>query len=433
MHQQIVAFVIPPADILGNTRGHRNRRYTCGADQGVNLAAGCFVHDDAAAETSDGRDRESDQTENDDLDGIQVQEVLCDHGGADGGGKEDRDDIHQCVLCCIGQTIGHAALTEQVAEHQAADQRSRGGEQQDDEGGNDDRKNDLLGLGNLAALDHLDLAHLIVGHQLHDRGLDQRNQRHVGIRGDGDGSQQLRRELGGQVDGCGAVRTADDADGCCLGAGKAEQHRAEERDEDAELGRGTEQQTLGIREQRPEVGHGTYAHEDQRGIDAGLNADIKEVQQAAVRHDMAVAVIIRTGGIKKGFPKFGVVEGVSTHADKVAQVRKQTAERNAAEQQRLKLLYDTEIQEHEGDDDHDDILPTAFCCKESREAGFKGQLLQDTHYFHTGLLMRSRRVRCPFLRRHPWRQQPVRLFRPWGIQPRFPSSWPRESEGRRLP
>ena len=59
----------------------------------------------------------------------------------------------------IRQTIRHAALPEEIAEHQAANQRSRGRQEQDDEDGNDDREEDLLALGDDARL-HLSLIHI---------------------------------------------------------------------------------------------------------------------------------------------------------------------------------------------------------------------------------------------------------------------------------
>ena len=63
-----------------------------------------------------------------------------------------------------------------------------------------------------------------------------------------------------------------------------------------------------------------------------------------------------------------VVKGVGTHAHKVAQVGKQAAEGDAAQQQRLKLFHDSQVQQHTGDDDHHQILPAAL----GQEAGEKG-------------------------------------------------------------
>ena len=202
-----------------------------------------------------------------------------------------------------------------------------------------------------------------------------------------DGSQ-FRRKLGGQVDGRGAVGTADDADGSGLGTCETQKHRTEEGDKHAQLRGGAEKQTLGVGEQRTEVRHGTDAHEDQRGINAGLHTDVEEVKKAAVGHDMPIAVIVGTGSVQKGFPQLRMVQGVVAHADKVAEVGEQTAEGNAAKQQRLELLHDPEVEQNKGNHDHDDVLPTAVCRKECGKTGLQREFLQDTQNIHMGLLMR---------------------------------------------
>ena len=86
--------------------------------------------------------------------------------------------------------------------------------------------------------------------------------------------------------------------------------------------RSTKKKALGVSEQRAEVGHRADAEEYERGIDAGLDADIEEVQQTGVCHDMAVAVVIGACLVEKRRPQLGVVKGVFAHADKVAEVRK---------------------------------------------------------------------------------------------------------------
>ena len=87
------------------------------------------------------------------------------------------------------------------------------------------------------------------------------------------------------------ARAADDADGRGLRVGEAEADGAEERDENAELGSSAEQQALRVRDQRAKVRHRADAHEDERGIQASLDADVEDVKQTAVRQDMTIAVI----------------------------------------------------------------------------------------------------------------------------------------------
>ena len=96
---------------------------------------------------------------------------------------------------------------------------------------------------------------------------------------------------------------------------------------------------------------------------------------------MAVAVIVGAGGVKERAPELGVVHGVGrvqlgvdrVQAGEVADVRKQAAERDADEQQRLEALDDAEVQQNAGNDDHDKVLPAAVC-EEACEAGFRRQL-----------------------------------------------------------
>ena len=179
---------------------------------------------------------EGEQAEDHDVEGLGRQEGGTGHRCADGDAEEDRDDVHQGVLNGVGQALGDAALPPEVAQHQAADQRRGGGQEQDAEDRDHDGEDDLLGLGDRSGLGHDDGAFLFGRHQLHDRRLDHRDQRHVGVGRNGDGAEELRGELGGQVDGRGAVRAADDADGGGLRAGEAQEVRAEEGEEHAELG-----------------------------------------------------------------------------------------------------------------------------------------------------------------------------------------------------
>ena len=55
---------------------------------------------------------------------------------------------------------------------------------------------------------------------------------------------------------------------------------ADEGDEDAQLRGCAQQQALGIGDQGAEVSHGTYAHEDEAGIDAQLDAQVQDINEA---------------------------------------------------------------------------------------------------------------------------------------------------------
>ena len=179
MHEQEVRLVVLAADVLRDAGGHGYCGDACRADEGIDPAAGGAVHDNAAEQAADGGDTESEQAEEYYLYRIPVEEVLSDHGGADGGCEENGNDVHQRVLSRVGKSVGDAALTEEVAQHQAADEGSRRGQEQDDEGSDHDGEDYLLGLGDLAGLLHLYLAHLVGGEKLHKRRLDHGDQRHV--------------------------------------------------------------------------------------------------------------------------------------------------------------------------------------------------------------------------------------------------------------
>ena len=369
VHQQEVTGVVLLAHHVGNTGSHGNGGDTGRTDQGVDFALGGLAHDQTAQQTTGGGDAEGDDAQQNDGQGLNSQEGGADHGGTDGQGQQDGDDVHQGILHGVAQTVGQTGLLAQVAEHQAADQGSGVGEQQGNKDGDQDGEDDLLSLGDHTGLDHLDLALLRGGHQVHDGGLDQGDQSHVGVSGDRDGTQQLRSQLGGQEDGGGAVCAADDADGGSLGTGEADHQLrsqteqavqavqrdcAEEGDEHAHLSSCAQQQGLGVAEQRTEVGHGTNAHEDQTGVQRGLNADVSDIQQAALTHDGAEAVIHGGVGIHKSGPQLLVVQ--TAHG----QVGQHTAEGDAAHQQGLELLDDTQVQQNAADNDHRQVLPAAI-------------------------------------------------------------------------
>ena len=82
----------------------------------------------------------------------------------------------------------------------------------------------------------------------------------------------MRGQLGGNVDGGGAVRAADDADSAGLLVRKAQDLSADEGEEDAQLCGSAQQQAGRTCNQRLKVGHGTDAKENQRGIDTQLDA-----------------------------------------------------------------------------------------------------------------------------------------------------------------
>jgi hypothetical protein len=189
-----------------------------------------------------------------------------------------------------------------------------------------------------------------------------------------DGAEKLGGKLGGQIDGRGAVRAADDADGSGLGAGEAQEVRAEEGEEHTELGSCAEDQGGGTGDQGTEVGHGADAHEDQRGVETQLDADVEDVEEAALLEDGFIAVVGSVVRIEESIPEIRMIEGVRLgQAHEVAHVDQQAAKGDAHQQQGLKLLDDAEIEQDARDQDHDRVLPSAVV-EQSGKAGALEQI-----------------------------------------------------------
>jgi len=130
VHQQIVGLVVLLAFVVGHAGSHGHSRHACSTDQGVDLTLGEEAHQLTKQQTAGSSEDEGRQTEHDDAQGLAGQEGGAHGGSADGDAQEDGDDIHQSVLSGIGQTIHHAAFLHQVTQHQAAQKRSHGGQNQ---------------------------------------------------------------------------------------------------------------------------------------------------------------------------------------------------------------------------------------------------------------------------------------------------------------
>ena len=208
MHEQEVTGILALAFLLGDTRSHRNSGNTGRADERVDLLA--FrqenVHELGKQDAAGRAAHEGDDAHGEDAERHRAEEGLGLRRSADGDAEENDDDVHELVLRGLGQTVDHAALTEQVAEHQAADQRSCARNEQSDERGDGNRENDLFLLGNRTQGVHADHALLLRGQAAHDGRLDDRDERHVGISGNGDRAEQLGGQPGRDIDCGGAVQ-----------------------------------------------------------------------------------------------------------------------------------------------------------------------------------------------------------------------------------
>ena len=428
MHEQVVGGVGFLTFDLGNASCHRYGRYACRADEGVDLAAGQLIHQLAHQQTAHGGQSKRGQTENDDLDGLKGQKALSAHGSTDSQTQHNGDDIHQRILCGVAQTVGNAAFTEQVTQHQAADQRSGGGQQQDADGSDQDGEYDLLLLGYGASLLHLDAALFFGGQQLHYGRLDERNKRHIGVCGDSYGAQICRGKLGGQINSGGAVSAADNTDSCGNVACKAQQNSAEECNENTHLCCSAHQHAGGAGKHGAKVGHSTDAQEDDGGVDTGFDTDVEDIQQTAVVNNIGKGDMLNdlTGcGDYVGCARDISVPHLLMEHIAAGQITQQTAECDTDHQQGLELFADAQIEQHEADNYHYQKLPAALCKKRSY-ARLKGKLLQGSKNIHSlrPLMPGLQEQRLCLLLR-PWMQRSERLRRRGVRRSRFPSSWPR--------
>ena len=172
----------------------------------------------------------------------------------------------------------------------------------------------------------------------------------------------MGRELGGDVDRRRTVSAADDADSAGFRLGKAEEDRAREGDENTDLRRRAEDQALGVGDQRTEVGHAADAEEDQRRIDAQLDALIEIVQQAAVLGIFIIDLAADLLHDMSGGSRIGGVGDLNQadmrrRHDRGIEIDEQHTEGDGQQQQRLILLFDREIDQKAGYRNHHIVLP----------------------------------------------------------------------------
>ena len=132
--------------------------------------------------------------------------------------------------------------------------------------------------GHSPHLIHLDLALFFRGQGAHDRGLDERDERHIRVSRNSDSAQKMRGQYRCQEDGRRAVGAADDADGRRLVAVKAQHDCQDKGTVDAKLRSRAQKQALGVGEQRTKIGHRADAEENQTGVNAGLYADVQKIE-----------------------------------------------------------------------------------------------------------------------------------------------------------
>ena len=142
MHQDEVLEVFFLRHLGSQATGHGEGADACCADQGVDLAAAEEGHQLAEEQTRDRIQAKGQQTQHQDADGFPVKEAASTHGGADGHAQEQGGNIGDLVLRGLVEPLHHAAFTQQIAQHEHADQGGGFGYQQTDGQGNYNREQD---------------------------------------------------------------------------------------------------------------------------------------------------------------------------------------------------------------------------------------------------------------------------------------------------
>ena len=132
-----------------DTTGHRECGNTCGTNHGIDLLFGEEVDQLCKQNAACGVENEGEETQDDDEEGLPAQEELGLHLGSDGETQEEGDKVGQHLLGGLGEAVQHAALADEVTEHEEADQgRALGGDQTRDDG-DDDGEQDICKIDNL--------------------------------------------------------------------------------------------------------------------------------------------------------------------------------------------------------------------------------------------------------------------------------------------
>ena len=97
MHEKEVGGIFFGSDLLGYSGSHGNCGNSGRSDKRINLTARSDTHELTEQYSGKCTERECYQTENDDLDGIEVKESLCGSGCTYARSEEDNNDLHHCI------------------------------------------------------------------------------------------------------------------------------------------------------------------------------------------------------------------------------------------------------------------------------------------------------------------------------------------------
>jgi len=347
VHEQKVLPVLLLAHLVDDPRRHGEGRDAGRTDHRIDLVLREEVEhlgeDHAARRVRHERDKAEPQDEQ----RARSQKSVRRHLYGDRQAQQQRNEVGQHLLGCLGQRVQHAAFPQQIAEHQETDERRRARSQNARNKRNKDREQNLRELGDPdAGVLHADPPFLFCRKQTDDRRLDDRHQRHIGIGCNDDRPQIGRVQEVGHKDGGRAVRRADDRDGGRVADGEAQKRRQAQREEDAELRRRAEEHQLGIGEQRRKIDHRADADEEQQRKELRRDAHVEQPVQRALLEHLAVLLCNCSGH---------------------RQVHEDRAEAHGQQQRRFHVLLNCKIDEQPSQQPHDDLPPLKhFQCLQNR-------------------------------------------------------------------
>ena len=255
MHKQVVGGVSFLTFLIRNTGCHRYGGNASRANEGVYFTLCQLAHNNAANQTTAGGENKGNHTQNNDRQSLDCQEVRANHSSANRGTQQNGYDVHQRILCGIGQTLGNTGFVQQVTEHKTANQRRSVRQQQSHKQSNSDGEYNFFRLGNSTRLLHLDFSLLLGSQQLHKGRLNHRNQRHIRVSGNRNRTQKMGSKLRGKENSGRTVCATDDTDGSGFLTVEAQNDCAHKCGKYAHLCSSAQKQALGVREQRTKIGH----------------------------------------------------------------------------------------------------------------------------------------------------------------------------------
>ncbi len=194
MHQQIIGGVVFKSHIVGDTCGHRDCRYACVSDEGIDFLPGTqeeveqFHRKHSGARGYDKRA----ETETEYKESVGGKKLVCLGGCTDGESEENCHDVGHRVRSRLCEPGGHAAFTEQISEEEHSEKRKSGGHHKAGQDKTYYGEYNFFGLTDHACRLHLYEPFILSREQSHQRRLDKGYQSHVGVSRHGHCSEQFR-------------------------------------------------------------------------------------------------------------------------------------------------------------------------------------------------------------------------------------------------